>query len=69
MLGVKRFVQSFATPLEAEMALMNHYAAKQKALYAWERRYAHLQFVTKWAPLLRRHRAAATAAQSPDLAA
>jgi hypothetical protein len=44
------------------MVLMHHYAAKQKALYQWDRRYAHLQFVIKWAPVFRRHSAPSAAA-------
>jgi hypothetical protein len=55
MLGVGHFIRRFETPLQAEMVLMHHYAAKQKALHQWDRRYAHLQFVMKWAPLFRRH--------------
>jgi hypothetical protein len=55
MLGVGKFIHRFDTPLQAEMVLMHHYAAKQKALHQWDRRYAHLQFVMKWAPLFRRH--------------
>jgi hypothetical protein len=55
MLGVRTFIKRFESPLQAEMALMHHYAAKQKALHGWERRYSHLQFVVKWAPVFRKH--------------
>lgn len=55
MLGIGKFIQRFRDPLQAELVLMQHFATKKKALYSWDRRYAHMQFVLKWAPVFRRH--------------
>jgi hypothetical protein len=55
MLPIGKFIQRFRDPLQAELVLMQHFAAKKKALCGWDRRYAHMQFVLKWAPVFRRH--------------
>lgn len=55
MLGISKFIQGFSDPLQAELVLMQHFAAKKKALCGWDRRYAHMQFVLKWGPVFRRH--------------
>jgi hypothetical protein len=66
MLGVGRFIRRYENPLQAEIVLMHHYAAKQQALFAWDRRYAHMRFVTKWGPPFRRHIAALRKGSSKD---
>ena len=55
MIGIGTFIRRFESPVQAELLLMQHYAAKRKRLADWDRRYAHMQFVLKWAPVFRRH--------------
>ncbi len=55
MLGIGTFIRRFPDPLQAELILMQHFAVRKKALLGWDRRYAHMQFVLKWAPVFRRH--------------
>lgn len=55
MLGIGTFIRRFSDPLQAERVLMDHFAQQAKARYGWDRRYAHMQFVMRWAPLFRRH--------------
>ena len=66
MLGVGTFIRRFESMLQAEMTLMQHYAAKQRALHAWDRRYAHLQFVIKWAPRFRLHHSPASSEKNEN---
>jgi hypothetical protein len=69
MLGIGKFIRRYPDPLEAELVLMHHYAVKQKALHSWDRRYAHMQFVLRWAPVFRRHALPAPNGRRDSLAA
>lgn len=55
MLSIKKLVSQVGDPIRAEVVLLQHYAAKQQARYHWDRRYATMDFVLRWAPLFRRH--------------
>ena len=55
MWTVQRLVKTVGHPIRAEVLLMQHYTAKQQARYSWDRRYAAMEFVMRWAPLFRRH--------------
>jgi len=55
MWTVKRLVTTVGHPIQAEVLLLQHYAAKQQTRYHWDRRHAAMEFVVRWAPLFRRH--------------
>lgn len=55
MLGIGTFIRRYKDPLQAQRDLMEHYAARRKNIDQWDRRYAHMRFVVRWAPLFRRH--------------
>jgi hypothetical protein len=55
MLSVRRLVEMVGNPIRAEVVLLEHYAAKQRVRRQWDRRYAAMDFVLRWAPLFRRH--------------
>ncbi|HVO32794.1 MAG TPA: hypothetical protein VMU17_02695 [Elusimicrobiota bacterium] len=69
MLGLGTYIRKFRTPVQAELALMKHYAQRQRERRGWERRYAHMQFVLRWAPVFRRHVPAAERRLMPPQAA
>lgn len=55
MLGIGNFIRRYSDPLQAQRDLMEHYAYRRKNLAQWDRRYSHMRFVLRWAPLFRRH--------------
>ena len=55
MLSVRNLVQRIGDPLKAEIVLLKHYTHKQQARHQWDKRYAAMEFVLRWAPLFRRH--------------
>jgi hypothetical protein len=55
MLSIKSLVRIVGDPIRAEVVLLQHYAAKKQARDRWDRRYAAMQFVMRWAPVFRRH--------------
>jgi hypothetical protein len=55
MWSVRKLVKEVGHPIQAEALLLQHYAAKKKARLNWDRRYAAMDFVLRWAPLFRRH--------------
>jgi len=55
MWSVRKLVVAIGHPIQAEALLLKHYAAKQQARQHWDRRYAAMDFVMRWAPLFRRH--------------
>ena len=55
MWSVNKLVKRIGHPIRAEVVLLQHYTAKQQARHNWDRRYAAMQFVARWAPRFRRH--------------
>lgn len=55
MLSIRSLVKRVGNPIQAEAVLLQHYSAKQQVRYRWDRRYAAMEFVLRWAPVFRRH--------------
>jgi hypothetical protein len=55
MWSVQKLVRAIGHPIQAEAVLLQHYAAKKQVRFHWDRRYAAMEFVLRWAPLFRRH--------------
>ena len=55
MWSVKKLVVAVGDPIRAEAVLLQHYAAKQQLRRQWDRRYAAMDFVMRFAPAFRRH--------------
>ncbi len=55
MWSVKKLVTAVGDPIKAEAVLLQHYAAKQQIRRRWDRRYAAMDFVMRYAPAFRRH--------------
>jgi hypothetical protein len=55
MLSIRKLVEQVGSPLQAEVVLLQHYTAKQQARLHWDRRYAAMEFVLRWALVFRRH--------------
>ncbi len=55
MLSIRSLIDLVGNPLRAQTVLLQHYVAKQQSRHHWDRRYAAMTFVLRWAPVFRRH--------------
>ena len=55
MFTVRQLIEAVGNPIRAESVLMGHYTHKKALISRWDKRYAQMNFISRWAGIYRRH--------------